>query len=377
LWQDADNRVAAENDNGRATVNRQIIFNGGTTRRSGFTWPEFIVSLIVVGVVVGLVIPMILESRVRARRLTCTNQLKMIGLALHNYAQANRVFPPGTICASAPIQPSNQYDVWAEAGQAGAGFHGTGFLVRTRNYMSTEDVWLNSSHGICSTAQAGGIFGITNFQYASSDIKYLYCPTRRNGLRPSDASMMLSTTWTGGGTDYGGCVGRHAAFTLQTGYNLCDGTMYYEPNFFPSPLKSQADDTPAKRWGIFGRVNVSTKFSDISDGLSCTIMTGELQRITTISPTSKDGWVIGGPATLFTTGAMMSFDGKTVANVAPPTAGALMNNMFWGSPGSDHPGGANYGMADGSVRFLPTSIDPSVFALLGSMADGVAVDPDK
>ena len=50
--------------------------------------------------------------------------------------------------------------------------------------------------------------------------------------------------------------------------------------------------------------------------------------------------------------------------------------MFWGSPGSDHPGGANYGLADGSVRFLPTSIDPNVFALLGSMADGAAVTPD-
>ena len=45
--------------------------------------------------------------------------------------------------------------------------------------------------------------------------------------------MMLSTSWTGGGTDYGGCAGRHAAFTPQTGYNYCDVTTYYEPNFWP------------------------------------------------------------------------------------------------------------------------------------------------
>ena len=74
---------------------------------------------------------------------------------------------------------------------------------------------------------------------------------------------------------------------------------------------------------------------------------------------------------------MMSFDGTAVTNVAPPTTGSLSNNMFWGSPGSDHSGGANYGMGDGSVRFLSTSMDPNVFALLGSMADGVNIRPPE
>ena len=190
--------------------------------------------------------------------------------------------------------------------------------------------------------------------------------------------MMLEPWWSGGGTDYGGCAGRHAAFTLKTGYNLCDATMSYSPNFLPNPefcagtFKDQADDTPRKRWGIFGRVNVGTEFKEVRDGTSNTIMTGELQRITTIEPGSKDGWAIGGPATLFTTGAMVHFDGKTLTNVALPASGALSNNMFWGSPGSEHAGGANYGMADGSVRFLDTSMDPNIFALLGSMADQIA-----
>ena len=51
--------------------------------------------------------------------------------------------------------------------------------------------------------------------------------------------------------------------------------------------------------------------------------------------------------------------------------------MFWGSPGSDHSGGANYGLADGSVRFFSTSMDPNIFALMGSMADNVAVKWDE
>ena len=50
-----------------------------------------------------------------------------------------------------------------------------------------------------------------------------------------------------------------------------------------------------------------------------------------------------------------------------------MSNGHFMSPGSDHANGANFGMADGSVQFIRMSIDPDIFALLGSMADGVPV----
>lgn len=183
--------------------------------------------------------------------------------------------------------------------------------------------------------------------------------------------MMLDPSWEGGGTDYGSCAGRHAAFTNKTGYNLCDATTHYEPDFRPIGLDAKpVDDDADGRWGIFGRVNVSTKPKEIFDGMSNTILLGELQRITTITPGSKDGWAVGGPATLFTTGALIHFDGQGTRSVTSPADGTPLNNMFWGSPGSGHPGGANFGLADASTRFIATLIDPSVFALLGSMADG-------
>ena len=57
-----------------------------------------------------------------------------------------------------------------------------------------------------------------------------------------------------------------------------------------------------------------------------------------------------------------------------PTA-PLSNNGYYGSPGSDHSGGANYGMGDGSVRFMSSSVNGNIFCLLGSMADRVPVMP--
>jgi hypothetical protein len=63
-------------------------------------------------------------------------------------------------------------------------------------------------------------------------------------------------------------------------------------------------------------------------------------------------------------------------NVAPGTPGAKsQNNGFYGSPGSDHVGGAYYGFADGAATFVNDGVDQNIFALLGSMADGVQVPP--
>jgi prepilin-type processing-associated H-X9-DG protein len=282
------------------------------------------------------------------------------------------MFPPGTICAMPPAAPSNQYDVWGEAAKTEKGFHGTSLLLQVLPLMELESVYKewDFSHGVAYNAEHGS-------KPATCEIKGFYCPTRRSAFRTGlDEVTMLAASWTGGGTDYGGCAGRHAAFTLKTGYNICDASMRYEPNFSPAPFKGKANDTEAKRWGVFGRVNVGTTFKEIIDDTTFTIMTGELQRLTEGMPNSKDGWAIGGPATLFTTGAMASSTSTKCKMVAPPAPGSLMNNGFWGSPGSQHSGVANYGLADGSVKSLSVSMDPNVFALLGSMADGGKATPD-
>ena len=101
----------------------------------------------------------------------------------------------------------------------------------------------------------------------------------------------------------------------------------------------------------------------IRDGASNTIMTGELQRLdgSVEQRTSQDGWALGGVATLFTT-AIKETDGTY------QTGG--LNNNFFESPGSDHPNGAHFGMADGAVHFINNSIDKQVFYHLGAMADG-------
>ena len=88
-------------------------------------------------------------SREPARRCHCINNLKQIGLALHNYGQAYKVFPPGTVCTSDPIQPSNQYDVLAEAAQTAPGRRAPGFCSAScPSWKATlwEDLGLDRGH---------------------------------------------------------------------------------------------------------------------------------------------------------------------------------------------------------------------------------------
>jgi prepilin-type processing-associated H-X9-DG protein len=131
-----------------------------------------------------------------------------------------------------------------------------------------------------------------------------------------------------------------------------------------------------KGFGVFGRVNVGTTIREISkDGTSNTIMTGELQRITQTTTTgpfnagsgpiySHDGWAIGGSPTLFSIGCPYPTGVKTNPQI---------NNGYFMSPGSDHSGGANFGLADGSVRYINATVRSNTLSLLGSMNDRVPI----
>ena len=184
--------------------------------RSAFTWVELLVVIIVLGALLCLILgPALVASREAARRISCNNNLKQIGLAIHNYGTATKVFPPGTICSTAPIQPSNQYDVWAEAARPEPGFHGTSFLLAVSPFIegvTMGPAW-NYGYGVGGNSAPDNSSPPTT-DLARQDYREFYCPTRRNTLRSGDNAMLLSTSWTGGGTDYGGCAGRHAAFTL-------------------------------------------------------------------------------------------------------------------------------------------------------------------
>jgi prepilin-type N-terminal cleavage/methylation domain-containing protein/prepilin-type processing-associated H-X9-DG protein len=383
--------------------------------RTAFTLVELLVVITIIGILIALLLPAVQMAREAARRATCNNNLKQIGLALHTYSQQyNSAFPQGTIMGTPGVTDPNfagdpnPANVWTEgANAATVGLHGTGWLLRVLPFIEASGFpWDYTTNVMGNTvltpnpATPGNKVGT-----GQRDPKGLYCPSRRNGIRPNmDAPMLMSVAGVpvaAGGTDYGGCAGRHIfcgsggnfSTTVQypntaTVYGLPkDGTPFPYTHIGPSGTPTNLFyNSDANSWGVFGKINRATTFAQIRDGTANTIMTGEMQRIIMTAPPynasagpvySRDAWAIGGQASTFSTGVSyvnpnpQQPDTSPTSHINVAPYGKMINNGYFVSPGSEHSGGANFGMADGSVRFISETINANAFALMGSMADDV------
>jgi prepilin-type N-terminal cleavage/methylation domain-containing protein len=316
-------------------------------RRCGFTLVELLVVILVITLLMALLLPAVQMAREAARRARCSNNLKQIGLVLHSYSQSAETFPPGCV-VSTGTYPA--YDPWTEAAATdGAGQSGISWMVMILPYLDQAN--LHAQWDFNTNVRG-------NADTAQIDISIFYCPSRRYKLRMRDSHRMIDSSWTGGGTDYGGCLG------AGNGWDNEDSSTNHH-KFAKTPIADERWDNPL----VVGILppNYATPISAIKDGTSHTIVTGELQRLdgSIDQRTSQDGWALGGVATLFTTA-------KSETNGLYQKGG--MNNNFFESPGSDHPQGANFGMADGTVHFLANGIDKQLFMYLGAMADGQSVE---
>ncbi len=327
----------------------------------------------IVAVLVALLMPAVQSAREGARRTQCANNVRQMGLGLQQHLSAFGKFPLGAfIQMPAYSAAMNKYDPRREAAEAPLlkpDARGWSWMVEILPYIEQAAIraqWDHNSNVL------------KNVMLANTDIPLFYCPSRRSSVRSADRAIMFMQ-WSRGGTDYGGCIGGGNGFRNDTSRTLPDADLTHALN--DSSSASAIEPTfhtigGIKVLGIFTNRGPVTA-AHVKDGLGQTLAIGEMQRL--LGPggkaTSLDGWAVGGVSTLFDTftNAPNLYLPATAVVTDPDHPGGF-NNGFFESPGSEHPAGANFGMADGSVQFLTDDMDKSLFQALGSYAGRESVN---
>ncbi|HRX79336.1 MAG: DUF1559 domain-containing protein [Planctomycetaceae bacterium] len=312
-------------------------------RRHGFTLVELLVVIAIIGILVALLLPAVQAAREAARRMSCTNNLKQLGLSLHNYHDTFKVFPSGYLA-------NNVADTAPASAETGHGFAWGALMLPF----------------IEQTALADQI----DFKLDCRDpSNLLFGAEKLPGFRcPSDTGTDTFTV-TSGGTSYDLATANYVGIL---GY----GNVTMTPGRPMGP-------------GIFYR-NSDVRMRDILDGTANTIMIGERtqrHRFVAGGPIvdAHSTWYAAIPGAVRPAGMMAMTEGAgslVLGHVGQPAMMGMMamhhtpnNTNHIVNFSSLHPGGINFVACDGSVHFLAETIDYNTFRWLGERADGNPVSP--
>lgn len=310
-----------------------------TSPRRGFTLIELLVVIAIIAILVALLLPAVQQARAAARSSQCKNNLKQIGVALHNYHDVQSVFPPATLnkgqCNSGTGNPLVQ--------------NATGwtmllpFLDQTTIYDAYDHD--QAAGHYTAGALAGTVVGSAvtsgNGALISQPLSVLTCPSETgNPYHPANGSHYVianGSGLTGAKTSYD--------FSVINDYYGCNG---WSTRSFTT--RRMFED------------NSRCTFRDITDGTSNTVA---------IAETRFDVYNGEAPAWGFRGWVMIGIDFGTYGINQTVYAGVDRAPALasWAYSGSYHPGGCHILLADGSTRFVSELIDTTTRRNLASMAD--------
>jgi prepilin-type processing-associated H-X9-DG protein len=307
-----------------------------------------LVVIAIIGVLVALLLPAIQAAREASRRMSCSNNLRQVALATHNYHDRLRSFPPGTLAKSFATAPTSRATalmvfILNEMEQS-----------NLQNQLDPNDPRVNIVNGLAGTV-----------------LPVIVCPS---DVIPQNPVPQGTPPYNYGVTSYGGNGGTGG--TYHRFYRYCtnaspqipqttDG-MFFEtgPNSAPNPNQS------------------AVRMGDVLDGTSSTLFFGERSHVDPVFDTQAAA--NGGQQVIGQYGFWHSAAGLAIVDATMTTAGPINYRVDASQPwntcaclrtsafGSLHPGGANFALVDGSLRFISDSIDMTAYRALSTRAGGEA-----
>lgn len=354
----------------------------------GFTLVELLVVIAIIGVLVGLLLPAVQAAREAARRMSCGNNIRQIAMGAINYEGAFRSLPLNY----STIDPT----------VAGAGQNQASWMTMILPNIEQNAIYQQFSFSFPP-------FAPTNLQAASQTINLYRCPsdvTPRDSVGSRTASRTLNPASfydvEAATTSYVGCAGANWAWgTAPLPGSPYPSTVIYNTALDPTAVEFRPDPFLFKNSNAHGNGNgiffpgyqgvkgvpttpgperngraCQTLMASIKDGTSNTIMVGE-----SVGSFSRFNW-------------WYSAEGSSATCAISPNAGPRCADGMTGRKRldliacdydwqnnygfmSEHSGGCQFALADGSVRFIPDTIDTVAYRRLGSMMDGgVVTIPD-
>lgn len=324
--------------------------------RRGFTLIELLVVIAIIGVLVALLLPAVQQAREAARRTQCKNNLKQIGLALHNYLETHKVFPPGYVDRNGDPDMTPDMDL-------GPGWGWASFLLPNMDQAPAYNQ-INFNQGV-------GI--LSNVTICQKSFPAFRCPSDGGAqLFPVYDSNFSTPIATLAFSNYVGCNGWVECFNGAGG----------------NPQPQEGDDGFSGKFGqagvgLFYR-NSRNSTTNITDGMSNTIAAGE--RSSNHAPSTWAGAITGGrcpawmaatPPTPYSPPPGPAYDN---ADFAEAFVFAHCNSTHL--PNADFPifdpdvyysfhvGGAHFLLCDGSVRFISSFVDGNTYQNLATIAGG-------
>jgi prepilin-type N-terminal cleavage/methylation domain-containing protein len=329
------------------------VFPISHTSRGGFTLVELLVVIAIIGILVALLLPAVQSVRESARRTECLNNLKQLGVALHNYEDTHKQFPPAGVSYGWCIV-RNQY----EGDERILNLNGLTLMLPLleqpdlHRRINFDEATSSQARGYCCSHEgntmgtlAGDPAQNGNAALMSLQLKSLTCPSD-----PGKRTLGKSNAYGPGG-GYDGA---------KTNYDFITSTRDFFCNHW-----SNADHTQRTMFGE----NSDTHVYDVLDGLSNTIAMGETTVDVYNGRTAAwgyRGWVMTG------IDLRHSINDWSFHTYIEPRRGRLGS---WGRAGSLHPGGAQFCIADGSVRFIDEEVSTATLVRLSYMADGASDVP--
>jgi prepilin-type N-terminal cleavage/methylation domain-containing protein/prepilin-type processing-associated H-X9-DG protein len=338
--------------------------------RRGFTLVELLVVITIIGILISLLLPAVQSAREAARRAQCSNNIRQLGLALHNYHTSFGKFPPSSVWrnGSGALDPSQ-----TEIQNNGNLFENWVILILPQLEQTNLRQEFNLSYPMTDASHPNAN-GVTNSQAVATNLAIMLCPSdtyNRTAFTGSTSPSGLTSNlgnfpWARG--DYGA--------------NAAEGYMTNTAHsYITDPNGADYGDGAGAGWnsrwsrGVMG-ANASLRIDDIHDGTSNTILVGEIRAgLTTFDPRGVWAMSGGSPSALWGHGFIGDDNGPNCNSILADdvvsctdiytavggatqlaTLGMACSNGDWSNSQqtarSLHSGGVNTCFADGSVHFI-------------------------